>query len=167
MAIRTALTGFITAILVFGATSFAHAQEFVSTHGDWSVFTIDKAGRTVCYMASAPVKSTGNFTKRGDPYALVTSRGPTTDEISVSSGYPYKNDTKVRLEVDGTKFELFTKGELAWAYDTEQDARIVAAMKKGSRMTVRGTSPKNTYSLDTFSLRGATAAYNKMKSLCN
>lgn len=167
MAIRTALTGFISTILMLGIAATANAQEFVSTHGDWSVFTINKGGSKVCYMASAPVKNTGNFSKRSDPYALVTSRNASTDEISVSSGYPYKDDTKARIEIDGTKFEMFTKDELAWAYDTAQDSRMVTAMKKGSRMTVRGTSPKNTYSLDTYSLRGATAAYNKMKSLCN
>jgi hypothetical protein len=118
-------------------------------------------------MASAPVKNTGNFSKRGDPYALVTSRDASTDEFSTSSGYPYKDGTKVRLEIDGSRYELFTKDELAWAYDSDQDNRIVTELKKGNRMTVRGTSPKDTYSLDTYSLRGATAAYNKMKSLCN
>lgn len=161
------LIGFITTILMLGAASAASAQEFVSTHGDWSVFTINKGGSKVCYMASAPVKNTGNFSKRGDPYALITSRGPSADEVSFSSGYPYKKDSQVRVEVDGTKFELFTRDELAWAYDSGQDNRMVTSLKKGNRMTVRGTSPKDTYSLDTYSLRGATAAYNKMKSLCN
>lgn len=167
MTTRTALMGFIAVIIASGLAFPAQAQEFVSTHGDWSVFTINKSGSTICYMASAPVKNTGNFSKRGDPYALVTSRNATTDEISFSSGYPYKNSSKVRVEIDGTKFELFTKDDLAWAYDADQDARMVAALKKGNRMTVRGTSPKDTYSLDTYSLRGVTAAYNKMKSLCN
>ncbi|MCH2547855.1 MAG: invasion associated locus B family protein [Alphaproteobacteria bacterium] len=167
MAIRKALTGFTIGILMVAASASANAQEFVSTHGDWSVFTINKGGSKVCYMASAPVKNTGNFSKRGAPYALVTSRNASTDEFSASSGYPYKTGEKVRVEIDGTKFELFPKDELAWAYDIAQDSRMVTAMKKGNRMTVRGVSPKDTYSLDTYSLRGATAAYNKMKSMCN
>lgn len=148
-------------------TTTAQAQEFDSTYGDWSVFTVSKGGSKICYMASAPVRNTGNFSNRGEPYALVTHRDADTDEISVSSGFPYKDGSKVRLEVDGNKFELFTKDELAWAYDSEQDSRIIKALKKGNRMTVRGTSPRDTYALDTYSLRGVTAAYNKMKSLCN
>lgn len=160
------ILGFITAILMVAASG-AQAQEFVSTHGDWTVFTINKGGSKVCYMASAPVKSSGNFTSRGEPYALVTSRSASVDEFSTHSGYPYKTGTKVRVEIDGAKYELFTKEELAWAYDTEQDSRMVDALKRGNRLTVRGTSPKDTYSLDTYSLRGATAAYNKMKSSCN
>lgn len=166
MAMQKALLGVLSAILAVAAGA-AQAQEFVSTHGDWSVFTINKGGSKVCYMASAPVKNSGNFSKRGEPYALVTSRSSTVDELSVSSGYPYKNGSKVRLEIDGTKFELFTKDELAWGFDSQQDSRMVEALKKGNRMTVRGTSPKDTFSLDTYSLRGATAAYNKMKSQCD
>lgn len=167
MAASKKALGIITGILMLGVASTASAQEFVSTHGDWSVFTISKGGNKVCYMASAPVKNTGNFSKRGEPYALVTHRSAQVDEISVSSGYPYKNGTKTRVDIDGSKYELFTKDEIAWAYDNDQDKRMVDELKKGTRMTVRGTSPKDTYSIDSYSLRGATAAYNKMKSLCN
>ncbi len=39
-------------------------------------------------------------------------------------------------------------------------------MKRGSRMMVKGTSQLGTYSIDTYSLSGSTAAYNKMKGLC-
>lgn len=154
-------------VLALCAAFPAAAQEFVSTHGDWSVFTVSRGGNTVCYIASAPVSSTGNYTRRGDPYVLVTHRTQAVDEVSASSGYPYKDASKTRVDVDGRKFEMFTKEELAWAFDTDQDRAMVDAMKKGNRMTVRGTSPRNTYSIDTYSLRGITAAYNKMKSLCD
>lgn len=166
MATMKRLAGIIVGILTLAGTSAASAQEFVSTHGDWSVFTISKGGSTVCYIASAPVQSTGNYSRRGEPYLLITHRSAPVDEVSTSSGYPYKDGTKVRVDIDGNKFELFTKEELAWAYDTDQDRKMVEAMKRGTRMTVRGTSPRDTYSIDTYSLRGVTAAYNKMKSLC-
>lgn len=144
----------------------ANAQEFVSKHGDWLVFTVQKGGSKVCYIASEPKKKTGNFSNRDEPYLLVTSRSADTDEVSVSSGYPYKVDSKVKVEIDSTKLEFFTKDSLAWAYDAKQDAQAVTAMKKGNRMTVRGTSQKDTFSLDTYSLAGITAAYNAMKAQC-
>lgn len=144
----------------------AAAQEFVSKHGDWLVFTVQKGGSKVCYIASEPVKKTGDFGNRSEPYLLVTSRNATTDEVSVSSGYPYKVDSKVKVEVDSNKFEFFTKDILAWAYDAKQDAQVVGAMKKGNRLTVRGTSQKDTFSLDTYSLKGVSAAYNAMKAQC-
>lgn len=156
---------FLTLVLAGIALPVA-AQEFVSSHGNWHVFTVQKGGEKVCYIASEPTKSTGNFSNRGTPYLLITSRNATTDEVSSSSGYPYKVDSKVKIEVDNKKFDLFTKDDVSWAYDSAQDAQIVTAMKKGSRITVRGTSPKETFSLDTYSLNGVTAAYNKMKASC-
>ena len=39
-------------------------------------------------------------------------------------------------------------------------------MKRGSTMTVRGTSTRGTYSLDTYSLKGFTAAIEAMRGAC-
>ena len=39
-------------------------------------------------------------------------------------------------------------------------------MKRGSTMTVRGTSTRGTYSLDTYSLKGFTAAMEAMRGAC-
>lgn len=142
------------------------AQEFVSKHGDWLVFTTQKGGSKVCYMASEPIKKSGNSGDRSDAYVMVTRRNATTDEVSVSSGYGYKIDSKVKIEVDNNKFDFFTKDAIAWAYDSRQDTQVVNAMKKGNKLTVRGTSPKDSFSLDTYSLKGLSAAYNKMKASC-
>ena len=43
---------------------------------------------------------------------------------------------------------------------------MVADMKAGNRMTIRGTSTLGTYSLDKYSLSGFTAAFERMDSLC-
>lgn len=149
------------------SASAAQAQEFVATFGEWSVFTLNRGGNTICYIASAPVKHSGNFSKRSDPYLLVTHRSAAVDEVSTSAGYPFKPNSTVTVNVDGKKWQFFTEDELAWAKNTDTDRAAVAAMKKGNRMTVKGTSTRGTYSLDTYSLKGITAAYNKMKSLCN
>ncbi len=146
--------------------STANAQEFVSSHGKWSVFTIHKNGQKLCYSVSAPIKKSGNYTRRDDPYAMITRRDKTIDEVSVSSGYGYKPGSDVTLTIDKKAYLFFTKDELAWVKNVAEDKTIVAAMKKGSKMRVKGTSKKGTYSNDTYSLKGATAAYKKMVSLC-
>lgn len=152
----------ITAI----SASAANAQQLEGTYKDWSVYSIHQQGRKVCYIASSPAKKTGNYRKRSEPYVLVTDVEPNVDEVSTSSGYPYKKGVEVSVTIDNDKYQLFTKGELAWAYDTQQDAKMVNAMKKGSKMEVRGTSRLNSYSNDTYSLSGFTNAYNRMKQLC-
>jgi invasion protein IalB len=144
----------------------AAAQQFQSTHGNWSVFTYNEGGKRTCYIASAPTAKTGNYNQRGEPYLLVTHRSANADEISLSSGYPYKEKSEVAVTIDGKAFKLFTKQNLAWAYDVKQDSDMVASMKRGNRLQVRGTSQRGTFSDDTYSLSGFTAAYNKMKALC-
>ena len=152
-------------MVVFGGFT-ASAQSLDSVHRDWSVFTIQQNGKKVCYMASTPKNKTGNYSRRDEPYLLVTHISNSVDEVSTSSGYPYGRGTEAKAEIDGKEYNMFTKGELAWAYDSKQDTEMVSAMKRGSEIKIRGTSSKGTYSLDTYSLMGFTKAYGRVKALC-
>lgn len=153
-------------LLLITAMPYANAQQLENTYKDWNVYTIKQHGKKICYIASGPVKKTGNYSRRGDPYVLVTHVSKGVDEVSTNSGYPYKKGVEVVANIDKRKFKMFTKDELAWAYDTPQDREMVKRMKAGIRMSVRGTSQKGTYSVDTYSLKGFTSAYNRMKRLC-
>jgi invasion protein IalB len=153
----------ITCILL---TSAAHAQTAQFSAGQWRTFTMAGQGGTVCYIASQPTAESGNFKKRGTPFVMVTHRNSTTDEVSVSSGYPYKETSEVPLIIDGKTTALFTKQDRAWAKDAATDSALVASMKRGTRMSVKGESRVGSTSQDSYSLSGFTAAYNKMKELC-
>lgn len=156
----------LTCALAFTAQSVS-AQQLIGTQGDWRVFTLDQGGKKQCYIASAPTKSKGTFKKRGDAYMLVTSRSASQDEVNASSGFAYKKGTDAHMSFNTTeKFRLFTQGDQAWARDSKQDAAIVAQMKKASALTLRGTSPKETYAEDTYSLKGFSKAYEQMKKSC-
>jgi hypothetical protein len=155
----------LRAISVFigsGLVASAQAQTLDQVFRDWSVFRHQGS----CYVAGAPVKQQGNYTKRGQPYLLVVHKTATTDEVNASSGYPYAANIMVQATVNGQQFKLFTKDETAWATDASQDAQLVDALKKGSEITLRGTSRRGTWSEDTYSLAGFTNAYQRMKELC-
>lgn len=152
---------YIAAISLLIATT-ASAQNLDSKHGDWEVYT----DSGVCYMASTPIKEDGNWSKRGQPYALVNFKNGKTDEINVTSGYPYKPNLDLDVRVDSRKFKLFVDGEHGWAKDAATDKRILDSMRAGSEMTVKGISKKGTYSTDTYSMKGVTAAYKRMAELC-
>ena len=161
-------------ISLFISLAFAgtvQAQEYVDQFKDWTVFKLQKEGAPTCYIASAPVKETGNYKKRGDRYLLVTRRGKDVYEISVSSGYPYKEGSTVEIKVDGkTKANFFTTNktpEIAWALKPSDDKSVVDGMIKGYKMTVKGFSRLGTHSVDTYSLMGFTKAFDRMKSECN
>lgn len=162
---KTGVLALSLAIMVLSALPAA-AQSLDRTYGAWNVFTMTQNGQKVCYMASYPRSQKGNYNKRGEPYVLVTHRGPSIDEVSVSSGYPYKVDSDVTVNIDGKVYKLFTKDDLAWAPDQSSDAKLVKSMKKGMNMEVRGNSRLGTYSKDKYSLSGFTKAHKRMKQLC-
>jgi len=155
-------------ISTISIASAASAQKLENVYKDWNVFTMKQGGKKTCYIASAPTKKEGNYNKRGEPYILVTHRSSNVDEVSISSGYPYKRKSEVTVSVDkNSAIKLFTKDDLAWAYNAKDDSKLVGQMKKGYKLQAKGTSQLGTYSVDTYSLSGFTAAYNRMKRLCN
>lgn len=154
------------AVLALGVSA-AQAQQLHETSGDWRVFTYGNGKERTCYVASVPVKKTGNYSSRGEPFVMVTHRGEKGDEVSVSSGYPYKPGSQLSLTIDSRRYDLFVEGERAWAYDAAQDKNLTDAMMKGSQMIAKGSSQKGTYSSDTYSLTGFTGAMRKMKTLCH
>lgn len=155
-----------TVALLLSAGSVTAAPQLHATFGDWKVFTNDNGGQKMCYIASVPVKKTGNYSKRSEPFFLVTQRSAGVDEVSTTSGYPYANGSKVQVSIGGMKFDLFTQGERAWASDEATDNRMVGEMIKSNSMDVRGTSPRKTFSVDTYSLKGFSKAHRDMKARC-
>lgn len=149
-------------------TSKASDPELLSTHNDWSAYMFKENGNKVCYMASAPRKAEGDYTKRGEIYALITHR-PSEDSKDVFSyitGYSYKPNSNVKVTIGGKEFVLFTQEDTAWAPDSETDEKLADAIRRGNTMIVRGTSSRGTKTKDTFSLRGSSAAYDAISKEC-
>jgi invasion protein IalB len=178
---RTSFTNLLLiAFLAVGAAASVQAQEdqgqpkppvpqFVGSHRDWNVYKFQDGDQTICYIASEPKKQEGNYTRRGSVAVLVTRRpGPRVAyEVSVQPGYTFMDGSEVEVEVGKAKFTMFTRGEHAWTPKEQDDKQLISAMKRGTDMTVRGTSSKGTYSLDTYSLLGFSAAYDAMAGACS
>jgi hypothetical protein len=151
----------------------AMAQEStnrVSVKTDWSVFAEESPKE--CWGVSSP-KETVNTkdgkpvqVRRGDILLFVTFRPGVAGEISFSGGYPFAGGSTVNLNVDGTGYELITDGEWAWPGTREDDAAILAALKKGTTAVLTARSGKGTQTKDTFSLRGFTAAMEEAGKRC-
>jgi hypothetical protein len=159
-------------VIVAGlAASDGHAAtpKELGSYNDWTAYMLDDRGAKVCYVASQPKKAEGNYSSRGDIFALVTHRpqAKTVNVVSIIAGYPYRDGGEVSLVVDDSKtFRLFTQGETAWAKDAETDKALVAAMRAGSRMVVKGTSSRGTLTTDTYSLAGFGRAHDRATREC-
>lgn len=152
----------------------AHAQtgdsvpKQISVHRDWSLYEVTDSRGRICYVASEPKEQSGNYSRR-DPPALLVARlpgSPPPEQVSVQPGYSYLKESVVEAKIGGRTFRLFTDGEHAWTRTNDEDRALIEAMKAGASMTVRGTSVRNTYSLDTYSLSGFTAAIEAMRGAC-
>jgi hypothetical protein len=146
------------------------AQELQGKFADWSVFTADfgqgKNGKKICYMMSLPVKKDGNYNRRGEPYFLVTNSVDNIDEITVASGYVYKEGSEVELSFGLKKFNGFTYKSLAWGSSKTDDIDIIKEMRRNLDVVVLGVNKRNQYSSDTYSLIGFNQAYGEMKEVC-
>jgi len=104
--------------------------------------------------------------RRGDILLFVTYRPAKSAEVSFMGGYPFADGSTVELSVGNETFTLFTEGEGAWAGSSEEDVKIVDALKAGAEATVTGRSSRGTQTADTFSLMGFTAAMNEAADRC-
>ncbi|MCC6598853.1 MAG: hypothetical protein IT559_08690 [Alphaproteobacteria bacterium] len=153
----------------FIAGSQANTQpRLMGAYDAWEAYSFTENGQKVCYMATQPGNKEGDYTKRGDPFALITHR-PAENSRNVFSyitGYDYKPGSAVTVFIDDQKFMLFTKGNTAWAPDAQNDNQIVEAIKKGSGMKIVGTSSRGTTTTDTLSLKGSGKAYERISQEC-
>jgi invasion protein IalB len=154
--------------LLLAAPAYAEDAKLISTHKDWSAYTVSEGSATVCYMASKPIASEPKGAKRGDVYAMITHR-PSEKSFSVVSfvgGYAYKPGSEATVTVGNQRFSLFTDGDTAWAYDDATDKALALAVRSGDKMILVGTSARGTQTTDTFSLSGTGAAYKAIGAAC-
>lgn len=154
--------------MAFVSASYAASPVLIGTYGAWSAYTYTEQGNKICYMVSKPISDVGNYTSRGDIFAIITHR-PSENAYNVFSyiaGYPYKKESVVNLSNDSDQFQLLTLDETAWTSDNETDERLAEAIKAGSRMTVKGTSARGTLTTDTYSLKGSSKAHEAIGMAC-
>ena len=144
------------------------APKELGTFGAWVSYELVEGGDKVCYMVSKPTKEEGNYSRRGEVFALVTHRPSekTRDVFSYITGYTYKAGSDATLTIDGKRYVLFVQNETAWTPDADTDRKVASAIQKGSKMVVRGTSSRGTLTTDTFSLKGSGAAYKAITKAC-
>lgn len=173
--VRRGIGALLFAALATSANAQANEESTnrILSRTDWSVFVEDSP--TQCWAVSSP-KETVNTrdgrvvaVRRSDILLLVTSwpeRG-VQNEVSFIGGYPFASGSTVEVKIGDSSFEFLTQGENAWTKNKDDDARVVAAMKRGASAVVTGRSSRGTKTVDTFSLLGFTAAVEEAAKRCS
>ena len=137
---------------------------------DWRAHHFTEGGKRVCTMWTQPKKAEGKYTRRGEIFALVNHR-PAERRIGIVSfemGYPFASGGELAVSVDrGRTIRVPTSGSLAWHDSREVNRTLVKEMQGGLEMVAKGRSARGTKTVDTYSLRGFTAAYKAISKACN
>lgn len=162
----------IVAGLCAGAYAAEEKPTLVGSFRDWHVYQSGAGNDRLCYALSEPKQKTpANVTRGGAFFLISTWPGrKVRNEPSVVPGYEYKQGTKTEVQVGPAKFELFTKNDGpaggAWMENPEDEKKLIDTMKKGSAMTIAGTSSRGTQTKDNYSLAGISAALDKLDAIC-
>ena len=129
--------------LLFSNTAYALEK------GKW-IFVKDNE---YCYIGSIPIETDlSKEKKRGDTYILVYRMVGNKDSvIQIEAGYNYK---------------FYTTKDVSDSAWTDDDAKVIFAMKKGLKLLITGESSRGTVTTDTYTLKGFTSAFNQLTKDC-
>lgn len=162
----------VVALAATGVWAQEESTNQVAAKTAWSVFE-DKDPRE-CWAVSAPTETVNTkdgrvvAVRRGD-ILLMTFYRPDAGvrgQVTFTGGYPFAGGSTVNVNVGGNEFEMFTEGEWAWPASTADDAKIIAALKRGASVVLTARSGRGTVTKDTFSLSGYTAAVEEADKRC-
>jgi Invasion associated locus B (IalB) protein len=153
------------------ATAAGQTQpNLLGQYGDWGAYSASPGGRKICFALAKPKTSTTEPAgrTRDQSYVFVSSRpaDKVKNEVSVIIGYPFKSSSDATAEIGSAKFAMYTQNDGAWIKNVTEEAGMVDAMRKGSDLTVKGTSGRGTQSTDQYSLKGLAQALDKVEQEC-
>ena len=168
MSIKKIILVFIFSIVC----NFSNSQENLKSLGkfkDWESFALLKEGVKTCFAQSIPVVKAPKKFKRDGSRLFVSFRPAENikNEFSVTNGYEFKVKAPVSAKSGKNSYDLFSKGRFAWVVDDSDEKKLIATMKKASRLMIIGNSEKGTQTTDHYSMMGFTKAYNIAKKSCS
>jgi hypothetical protein len=131
---------------------------------DWIAATHQESGQTACYAFVRAKNSVPTLSGRGDVVLTVTERTTGRDTVAIAAGFTFRKDAAVTVQVDTTGLDFYTAQSDAFARDGKA---TVAAFLKGGQALSRSPGPRDGQTVvDTFSLRGFSAAYAAINKAC-
>lgn len=155
---KTLLTITFIILVIFTKNSFSLEK------GKWTFEKNDDW----CYIGSLPFKSDlSSDKKRGDNYILVYKiAGSEENIVQVEAGYKYNLDKNITVKIDNSYFNFYSTEDSLESAWTDDDKKVIYAMKKGLELVLSGESTRGTITNDTYTLKGFTSAINKLNKDC-
>jgi len=167
--LKISLYVFFIVTLICSKASSAENLKSIGKFKDWETFTMTEDGNKVCFTQSIPVLRAPKKLERDASRLFISFRSSENikNEVSVTSGYVFKEESTVRAKSGNKIFDLFSKENFAWILDEQVEQKFIKAMKKASRVMIIGKTNKGQQTIDHYSLMGFTKAYNTAKKRCS
>jgi hypothetical protein len=151
-----------------GKSDSAAQPTLLGQYSDWGAYTASPEGKKVCFVIAKPTQTLPDGVNRDPPYMFISTRpsDKVREEISIIMGYPAKPNVDAAAEVGNTTFTMYTQNDGAWVKNAEDEAKMVAALRAGSDVVVKGESGRGTKTTDTYSLKGLTQALDRAAQEC-
>lgn len=157
---RRAILAALAALLMLGATA-ASARDTIAVFDDWGAFR--DSGPTCFAIAETAEPEPG--TARAFVSVSYWPKRGIARQLHVRLSRMPRGHARVSLSVGDSTFELAPRGLDAWAIDTRADADIVAALRRGSSMSVQSVGTAGGF-VDVYRLRGAASAIDAAALEC-
>ena len=159
------------ALLAAALTSLgtaAAAPEQVATYKDWFVYTNGEGAERVCYAVTTPKDRSPTSVTHGDVYVMIATwaNGAATEQPSFMAGYSLRDAPDPEVRIGSSRFEMFAAGNEGFVESTEDEQRLVAAMRRGADMRLSAMSERGTATDYTFSLLGVSNALDRAAQAC-
>ena len=169
MKFKSVLAGIAATAIIsvnFAIPANAQAPTRIKQHNAWGAYSHNGAKGKICYVLSIPTQKEPSDRDHGDVFFMLAKHPGQNGnfEPQFTVGYPFQDNSKVILDIDGRKFSMFTKGSNAWMENPAEEPAVVAAMRAGSRMSVSGKSRRGTATSYAYSLSGVTASLKEVAS---
>lgn len=147
----------------------AKAPVAVGSFGDWNAMTAHGGGKDkTCYALAEPKERQPAKLQRDKAYVFISTRPGegVRNEVAIILGFPLKDGGAATAEIDGSSFDLVTKGTNAWVKNPAKEKEFVDTLRNGSKLVIKAPSIKGNVTTDLYSLKGLSEALTRVQKEC-
>lgn len=142
----------------------AHARDSLGVFGSWGAFR--DPGPPRCYAIAEPERRASNGRWRAFASVGYWPRKGVRGQVHFRLSRERDLKSPVMLAIGVRRFDLIAGSADAWAPNKRVDAAIIAAIRMGASMSVRGGGKNGSRFVDLYGLRGAATAIDAAALAC-
>ena len=161
-------SGIAVAAALADTAAFAAEPQAVATFRDWSVFVREEGGEKICFAATEAKDKSPKSVNHGDIFFLIASwaSGAATNQPSLMTGYELNPRPEPTLRIGSDRWEMYASENEAFIEAANEEERLIRAMRRGADMRVSAVSQRGTATSYVISLRGVSAALDRVATEC-